>query len=120
MSYIASGDTIDRLTYLVVAERPEWDEWVVRSVLHSHKMQVDGTDLAIASMRAAKNRNYLTPKAIGWRGPHWDGLDTKPVEAQHRDRCGVCGRYEPQCAAIRPGGDDHLFEPVPDLKRGRR
>lgn len=111
MGYTATGPVLEHVTALVCQERPEWDPALVRLVLHAHTALVDGTDLAVAALRCAADRYYLTPKAIGWRGRHWDGLDSKPLEARTGPRCSVCGKPEPRCYGERPGPDDHAFEP---------
>lgn len=111
-TYNAGPDTIERIAYLVHAARPDWDSQLVKVVLFAHWAQVDGNDLAIAALRAAANPDLPGPKAIGWRGPHWDGLDTKPVKIRDPQRCDVCGKPEPDCYSQRPGiDDDHVFEP---------
>lgn len=112
MGYTAQAEQIAAIADLVYAERPEWEPSLVRIVLMAHAGQVDGTDLAVAALRCAQNRDYPTPKAIGWRGPHWRGLDTMPVTAAPRTRCRICGRTEAECYAVRPGPDDHPFSPV--------
>jgi hypothetical protein len=109
--YQASPETLTQVAALVVQERPEWDAALVRIILASHAAQVAGTDLAIAALRAAQDRNLPTPKAIGWRGPHWHGLETAPVEVTGGPRCTTCGKIEPRCWSERPGrDDDHQFE----------
>lgn len=114
MTYLAGNDTIEHLTQLVWAERPEWDATVLRIVLTDLSMQgrVNGNDLAIAALRAASNRDLPSPKAIGWRGPHWRDLDTVPPSMTAPVRCDVCGRPEPDCYGVRPGPDDHQFVPA--------
>lgn len=115
MTYHAGTDTITALATLVYAERPDWDEWIVRAVLSSHSLQVAGTDLAIAALRCARDRNMPGPKAIGWRGPHWEGLETKPPHLLTGPRCDVCGKLEAACYGERPGkDDDHQFTPASD------
>ena len=110
--FTASSFTLDCIAELVVMTRPAWDLTTVRAVLMSHAGQVDGADLAVAAIRCAADLNYLTPKAIGWRGPHWSDLATTPAEAQNPKRCRVCGKPEPRCYGERPGADDdHTFEP---------
>lgn len=114
MTYNLGPDAIDHLAYLVHAERPDWDEWVIRSILQSHALQVNGTDLSIAALRCARNPDMPGPKAIGWRGPHWRDLATVPPKMLDPERCDVCGKPEPDCWSQRPGrGDDHVFSPVP-------
>lgn len=113
MTYTAGPEAISSITALVVQARPEWDAGLVTVVLHSHAQHVDGSDLAVAAIRAARNPDLPGPKAIGWRGPHWRDLATKPVELRDPTRCTVCGKPEPQCYSHRPGiDDDHTFEPV--------
>lgn len=112
MGYTASLDTLDLVARLVEQERPDWDPVLVKLVLHSHTSLVDGSDLAIAALRAAQNRDLPTPKAIGWRGPHWRDLATQPIEVRAAERCTTCGKPEPRCVMERPGrDDDHRFEP---------
>lgn len=111
--FTASPFTLDCIAELVVQVRPAWDQTTVRAVLMSHAPTVDGADLAVAAIRCATNLDFHTPKAIGWRGPHWHDLETKPAEAASPRRCGVCGKPEPRCYGERPGaGDDHTFEAV--------
>lgn len=112
--YAATTDAIEHIAALVVQQRPEWDAALVKIILHSHAGQVDGNDLAIAALRAAGNPDLPTPKAIGWRGRHWDGLGTVPPDVAPAERCFVCGKREPECWSSRPGrDDDHVFEPRP-------
>lgn len=111
-TFTATPFTLDCIAELVVMVRPSWDQTIVRAVLMGHASKVDGADLAIAALRCATNLDFHTPKAIGWRGPHWDGLTTTPPEVQHAPRCQVCHKPEPRCYGERPGiGDDHVFEP---------
>lgn len=113
MTYNAGPETTGHIAALVYAARPDWDTWLVRAVLLSHAMHVDGSDLAIAALRAALNPDLPGPKAIGWRGPHWDGLGTRPPEIADPERCATCGKIEPQCWSRRPGADDdHVFETI--------
>jgi hypothetical protein len=111
MGYTATHDELHMMATLVWHERPEWEPDLILVVLTSHAGQVDATDLAIAALRCAKNRDYPTPKAIGWRGPHWQGLNTMPPDVRPTTRCAVCGRTEADCYAVRPGPDDHRFTP---------
>lgn len=120
MTYNAGVDTIDRIAYLVYAARPDWDSSLVRVILLSHAMQVDGTDLAIAALRAASDPSNRSPKVIGWRGPHWDGLGTRPADQRTYTWCGVCGKIEPRCLSERFGDDDHEHEPTDRPVRTRR
>lgn len=121
MTYNLGPEAIEHLAYLVNAERPDWDVYLVRAILTSHALQVNGTDLSIAALRAARNRDLPGPKAIGWRGPHWDGLATKPATMLAPERCNVCGKREPDCWSQRPGrDDDHVFEPRPRNERDPR
>lgn len=113
MRYQATTDTIDHIAALVFQVRPGWDPSLVRVVLHSHTAHVDGNDLAIAALRAAHDPNLPTPKAIGWRGPHWRDLDTKPPEVTDSVWCGICRKPEHRCVTERVGvDDDHAFEPT--------
>lgn len=115
-SYNATADTLDHLVRLVFKARPSWDSTIVKLVLLSHAGQVDGTDLAIAALRAAKDEKLPSPKAIGWRGPHWDGLGTCPPAIKSSpERCATCGKPEPSCYSQRFGDDDHSFETVAQL-----
>lgn len=111
MGYTATTTNLAHIAALVVEERPEWDHGLVFVILRSHTSMVDGSDLAVAALRCAQNRKWATPKAIGWRGPHWDGLDSKPIEVRSGPRCDVCGKYEAACWGQRPGPDDHPFTP---------
>lgn len=109
MSYTATLDTLDHIAALVQQQRPEWEPSLVKIILRSHADLVDGTDLAIAALRAANNLDLPTPKAIGWRGKHWDDLATQPIEVKSPERCDTCGKPEPRCWSERPGPDDHRF-----------
>lgn len=111
--YTATDETLEAIAHLVSTARPDWPSVLVLSVLVGHASTVDGSDLAIAAIRAAKNPDFRTPKTIGWRGPHWDGLGTKPSGMMTSRRCGVCGKWEDLCETQRIGrDDDHEFEPV--------
>lgn len=109
--HTASIDDVGHIAALLVNIRPDWDPGLVRVVLLSHRDQVDGADLAVAAIKAARNLQFRTPKSIGWRGPHWSGLDTQPIQVR-RDRrlCGICGKPEHRCYGERRGPDDHDFE----------
>jgi len=120
MSYTASTETVDHLVALVHEARPDWDSNVVRVVLLSHRDQVDGTDLAVAALRAARDASLHTPKVIGWRGKHWDGLDTQPIDARAWTWCAICMKPEPRCVMERFGDDDHEHEPMARPMRVRR
>lgn len=110
--YTAGHENVRHIAALVCEARPQWDPGLVQVVLLSHVGQVDGSDLAVAAIRAACNPDLPTPKAIGWRGPHWDGLATTPPHVTTGPRCSVCGKVEPRCYGERPGPDDHAFDPV--------
>lgn len=119
----ASERFLAALVEQLVEVRPDWQAVEIRAVLIGHRHQVYAGDLAIASMRAAQTPDFRTPKTIGWRGPHWQGLETQPVEIRRRELCGVCGKTEDRCETQRVGvDDDHRFEPTPGrvrLERGR-
>lgn len=108
----ASDEFLTWLSGLVCEIRPDWDWGLVRVVLVSHRRAVSAGDLAVAVLRGAQDPRVPSPKALMWRGPHWDGLATRPESAQPRRRCGVCGKTEDRCHLDRPGPDDHPFEPV--------
>lgn len=111
--YTATTPTIQAIATLVHEARPDWPEALVVAVLEGHAHQVDGSDLAIAAIRAAKTPTFHTPKTIGWRGPHWSGLATMPSGMLTSRRCGVCGKWEDVCQTTRIGvDDDHEFEPT--------
>lgn len=120
MSYTASAEVIDHIVGLIQQERPQWDASLVRVVLHSHASQVDGTDLAIAALRCAKDEKMPSPKAIGWRGPHWRDLATKPAEVKEQQWCGICTKPESRCRTERLADDDHEFEATGRPVRTRR
>lgn len=107
-----TGSDIIALQQLLFEIRPDWDTGMVAAVLLAHRDQVHAVDLEIAALRAAKNPNYQTPKAIGWRGPHWDHAKRKPGNPSEAYRCGICGKPEPRCLSDRHGDDDHPFEPT--------
>lgn len=110
--YNAGRETVTALTHLVVMARPQWEPNLVQLILLDLAPKVRGNDLAIAALRAAANHDLPGPRAIAWRGPHWRDLDSDPPAGPlNPPRCGVCGRREPDCYSIRPGGDDHDFEP---------
>lgn len=113
-SHTASPMELDHIEFLVWCTRPGWDRGVIRAALLAHKDQVDAADLAVAALRCARNPEFRTPKAIGWRGPHWDGLHTKPHDTYLRlPTCSICGKREDLCQTTRVGvDDDHEFEPA--------
>lgn len=116
--FTAGLDTIDHIAALVTAIRPSWEPGLVKLVLHSHTSIVNGADLAIAALRCAADESMPYPKSIGWRGRHWDGLETMPLDVAPLDRCDVCGKVEPRCYSERIGiDDDHAFEPRRPVKR---
>lgn len=111
--YTATHETLTAIALLVSQARPAWPAALVLSVLQAHSSNVDGSDLAVAAIRAAKTPTFTSPKAIGWRGPHWDGLTTMPSGLLSSVRCGVCGKFEDLCLTTRIGqDDDHEFEPT--------
>lgn len=112
MRYHATTETIEHITQLVYQVRPGWDPALVRIILRSHVAHVDGNDLAIAALRCASNETMPGPKAIGWRGPHWRDLDTRPPEVKGVLWCEVCGKVESRCLTERWADDDHDFEPT--------
>lgn len=104
--------TLAHLSALVHAVRPDWPEYAVSSVLQAHASSVRLGDLCIAALRAAQDPTFRTPRTIGWRGPHWRGLETVPSDARPAERCDTCGKPEPRCLMERPGrDDDHPFTP---------
>lgn len=109
----ASDRELEAIAFLVEQTRPGWAASLVLSVLQGHRDQVNAPDLAIAALRAAQTPDFRTPKTIGWRGPHWQGLASAPEEVRRLARCGVCGKTEDKCETQRLGlDDDHDFEPV--------
>lgn len=103
----------DHLADLVCSIRPEWQRWLVLSILQAHAHNIDLVDMTIAAVRTAADKTIDTPKAIGWRSRHWRDLDTAPAQVtKHRQRCSVCGKTEEACWTQRPGPDDHAFDPV--------
>ena len=119
--FTASSATIGHIVELVTAIRPSWDPGLVRVVLHSHADAVNGADLAIAALRCAADESMPYPKSIGWRGSHWDGLATMPLDVAPLERCDVCGKTEPRCYSERVGiDDDHAFEPRPATRPERQ
>lgn len=121
MGYTATDPVISSIADLVWQERPEWDRPLVGIILRDLARYVDGSDLAIAALRAAQNRAVPEPRAIAWRGPHWRDLNSLPPEAKAQARCSVCGKVESRCLTERPGPDDHRFEPTdPTALRVRR
>lgn len=114
MGYRAGEQTLAHIAALVCAERPHWEEGLVKTILRAHAANVSGTDLAIASLRLALDDTIHTPKAIGWRGAHWRGLSSTPPSATLGPRCRTCGKREADCLTQRPrtaDPDDHPFEP---------
>ncbi len=111
--FTAGPDTVNHIAALVTAIRPSWDTGLVKVVLLSHASVVNGADLAIAALRCAANESMPYPKSIGWRGPHWDGLETMPLDVAPQERGDICGTTEPRCYSERVGiDDDHAFEPL--------
>jgi hypothetical protein len=110
--FTAGMETVDHIAALVAEIRPSWDPHLVKLVLHSHTSMVNGADLAIAALRCAADESMPYPKSIGWRGPHWSGLETMPADVAPPEQCDVCGKVEPRCYSERIGiDDDHAFEP---------
>lgn len=109
----AAPETLAHLAELLHQVRPDWEPTLIKVVLINHADRVALDDLTIAAMRCAQNVDYPTPKAIMWRGRHWDGLATVPPEIAPAQRCDVCGKTEPRCYGERVGvDDDHAFVPV--------
>lgn len=106
----ANPADLQAIARLAHSTRPDWPEAAILTVLQSHAAQVHLADLTVAAMRAAQRPEFRTPRAIGWRGPHWDGAKTMPLEVAAKDRCDTCGKTEPRCLTERPGqDDDHVF-----------
>jgi hypothetical protein len=108
----ATPADLDHLTALVYSIRTDWEQWLIRSVLAAHCDRVALADLAEAAVRCARDSQLHTPKAITFRGKHWQGLETAPPEITGGPRCTTCGKIEARCLTERPGPDDHEFEPV--------
>jgi hypothetical protein len=116
--FTAGPETVEHIAALVAQVRPSWDPGLVKLVLYSHVSMVNGSDLAIAALRCAANEAMPYPKSIGWRGPHWDGLETMPLDVAPLERCDTCNKTEPRCYSERVGiDDDHAFEPRRPVKR---
>lgn len=111
MSWTPALPHVDAIVTLVMAERPDWEEALTRYILLDLARRVDGLDLARAALAAAANPDLPGPKSIGWRGPHWRGLNSCPPELAAPLICQICGRPEPECWGVRFGADDHDFEP---------
>lgn len=113
MGYAADSKTLRLIADLVYTERPDWDPGLLFVILKDLAPYVDGSDLAVAALRAAQNRDYDTPRSIKWPRAHWRDLVSKPPEARELDRCSVCGKVESRCLSERPGlDDDHRFSPT--------
>lgn len=111
MSTLTTPRSIALLTDLLLSLRPDWERWLVRSVLTAHP-HLDPADLTIAAVRWSRDMSH-TPKGIAWSGAHWSGLGSAPDPAS-RDRgprCDVCDKPEGRCITERPGPDDHPFTP---------
>ena len=104
----------EHLTQILRSLRPDWEEWLISSVLQSHSGTVALADMVIAATRYAADPRNKDPRGIRWRGVHWSGLDTQPATSgvDQSIRCYVCGKPEDKCLTQRPGPDDHDFEPA--------
>lgn len=100
------------LTDIVRSLRPDWDRWLIESILQSHHARVHVADLVVACTRYARDLGNTDPRGMCWRGQHWRGLDTQPNAANSHVRCYVCGKPQDRCLNERPGPDDHAFEPA--------
>lgn len=97
---------------LVARFRPEWPAIQVQSILESHP-NAEAWPATIAALRAAADPDLPHPRAIMWRGRHWDGLEGDlPETVRPQERCEVCGKLEADCYTA-PGRhvDDHKFTP---------
>lgn len=106
-------ESTEKLADLLTELRPDWERWLVASVLSSHP-SIPLADFTLAAVRWAIADRRNTPKGIKWSGPHWSGCSTGPDPAA-RDRgprCTVCGKPEGRCLVERPGPDEHEFEPT--------
>lgn len=101
------------LTDIIRSIRPDWDRWLIESILQSHAHRFAMGDLARAAINWAMDPTSTTPKGIVWAGSHWRGLDTQPdhVNVDLGPRCSTCDKPEGRCLTERPGPDDHPFEP---------
>lgn len=100
----------EALATLVHELRPDWDTWLIGSVLQSHALTYPAGDLAVAAIRWASDPTSPTPKGIVWTGRHWHGLESSPAVIRSGPRCTTCGKVESRCLTERPGPDDHAFE----------
>ena len=109
----ATDEDLEALATLVYSLRPrmDWERWLIRQVLATHRHTIDLADLAEAAVRCARDSQLSTPKAIIFRGKHWRDLDTAPPHVTGGPRCTTCGKVEARCLTERPGPDDHPFEP---------
>lgn len=106
------ADAVEKVTDLVMELRPEWDEYVVRAMARDLSQRLPLDSWVPAVIRGAATPDLPQPRAILWRGPHWDHTKQRPPEVQERDRCDVCGKVESRCVMARPGvDDDHPFTP---------
>ncbi len=103
---------VQKVTAVVLELRPDWDEYVVQALVSDLSQRLPLESWVPAVIRGAATPDLTSPRAILWRGPHWDDAKVKPPEVEERDRCDVCGRTESRCVMTRPGvGDDHVFTP---------
>lgn len=82
-------------------------------------------DVALAVIRAADDANLDTPGPIRkpssscWRERNPDRqVVRKPFTPANT--CGICGKQEPECAAISPDISGHTFQSTNDTRRNAR
>ena len=115
-------DQAQMLASLAVACRPyrapTWDEAGVLAAIGRVKDRAL-TEVALAVIRAAADRDAKTPGVIPTAGSHWQEQlkpePWKPNAIPREDRCGICGKAREVCEGRRAPLDDHSFEP--DVRR---
>lgn len=110
------------LAALAVACRPTraptWDEaGVVANIAKVADRSL--AEVALAVIKAASDRECVSPGVIPSNGSHWqEQLKPEkwaPERVEPGERCGTCGLSQPRCVAAPHG--DHAFEPDFKLPR---
>lgn len=115
-------DQAQMLAALACAARPygaaQWDPAGVVAAV-SKVAGLELADVAMATMRAAADRDLKTPGAIGntatsaWR----ERVTETPVHrTEHEPSCGICGFTRSECR--RRWEADHDFEPIGEVRVG--
>ncbi len=76
------SDMVQKVTAVVLELRPDWDEYVVRALVSDLSQRLPLESWVPAVIRGAATPDLTSPRAILWRGPHWDDAKVKPPRSR--------------------------------------